>query len=410
MYQHSYFYAAKLQIQYHHFTPDEKLVRLISVNRRLKILISCGEPSGEMYAIHLAAELKVYFPNAELYGIGTAELQKAGVKLVACSNELAIIGVLGIFTHLPALLKIYHKVHHFIKTERPDLLITIDYPGFNLDLAKFAKRYGIKTLYYISPKIWAWRQSRIRAIKRSVDLMAVIFPFEVEFYRQFNMPVTYVGNPLLKILKKVPDKLTAKKKLGFGSEAELVALFPGSRSSEIKHLLPIMLKAAELLYHEFPTLRFVLPVARSLRPELFASVIPRFLPLKLLTADENYLAAKAATAAIAASGTATLEIALLETPLILAYKLHALEFWIAKHLVKIPYVGLGNILAQRKIIPELLQHDATPEKIATEIRRLLIDKNYHAQKITELVALKSSLTDFPSTELITLIQQLIYLN
>ena len=377
------------------------------MNSRPKILISCGEPSGEMYATHLATELKNTFPNAELYGIGTKELQKAGVKLVAHSDDLAIIGVLAIFTHLVAFFKVYRKVRHFIKTEHPDLLITIDYPGFNLSLAKFAKRQGVKTLYYISPKIWAWRQYRIHTIKRFVDQMAVIFPFEVDFYRRFNMPVTYVGNPLLKMIQNVPNKIEAKKSLGFKPEAELVALFPGSRRSEIKHLLPIMLKAAQLLHEKFPNLQFVLPIARSIPKELIVPLVPASLPLTLLTAEENYLAAKAATAVIAASGTATLEVALLETPLILTYKLSDLEFWLAKHLVKIPYVGLGNILVQREIIPELLQKDATPKKIANEIHRLLTDKTYYTQKIADLSAIKSNLTDFPHTELITLIQQLL---
>ncbi|MEI8054850.1 MAG: lipid-A-disaccharide synthase [bacterium] len=355
------------------------------------ILISVGEPSGDMHAADLVQAVKKIVPNTKFYGMGGNLMRDAGVDIIIDAGELSIFGGLEIITKLSKIRQAFRIMQDALLRNKPDLLILVDYPGFNLRLAEFAKEAGVKILYYISPKIWAWNQGRIEIIKKYVDIMAVIFPFEVDFYKKLGMPVIFVGNPLLKTVKPKLTHDAARQSFHLDPNCKTIGLFPGSRKSEIKYLLPIMLIAAKLLKNQNPNLQFLLPQANSitlddLQPYLQSS------PVKIrIIKDQNYDVMQVCDAIIAASGTATLEIALMAIPQVIIYKKSWLEYQIARHLIKIPYVGLCNILANKKIVQEFLQYDATPNNIAKEIEKILNDANYREEMIANLIQTKKLL-------------------
>lgn len=355
-----------------------------------KILISAGELSGDMHAANFVKAVAKTAPHIKFYGMGGDLMQKAGVDLIVNSNDLSVIGGLEIITKFTKIWHAFKAMKHAIYRDKPDLLLLVDYPGFNLRLAKIAKKAGVKVLYYISPKVWAWHQSRVKTIKKCVDLMAVIFPFEVDFYNKYQVPVKFVGNPLLNIVIPKLSLPAARQTFNIDPNCKTVGLFPGSRLSEIKRLLPIMLDAAKILKEQDLHIQFLLPQAPSitdddLQPYLHASAIK-----PMIIKEQNYDVMQVCDAIIAASGTVTLEITLMEIPLVIIYKMAWWEAQITKRLIKIPYVGLCNILAGKKIVPELLQDDATPEKIADEISKLLNDDDYRKMMICNLSTIKNS--------------------
>lgn len=355
------------------------------------ILISVGEASGDMHAANLVQAVKKIAPNIQFYGMGANLMRNAGVDIIIDANDLSIVGGLEVITKFPKIRKAFRIMQNALEHNKPDLLILVDYPGFNLRLAKIAKKAGIKVLYFISPKIWAWNQGRVEIIKKYVDKMAVIFPFEVDFYKKFQVPVTFVGNPLLEIVKPKLTREAAQQAFLLDPNYKTIGLFPGSRKSEIKYLLPIMLEAAKLLKNQNPNLQFLLPQAGSitlddLQPYLQASstkiqVIP----------NQNYDVIQVCDAIIAASGTVTLEIAIMTIPEVIVYKKSWLEYQIAKRVIKIPCIGLCNIIANKKIAQELLQYDATPENIAKETEKILNDANYREEMIANLANTKNLL-------------------
>ncbi|MDR1057381.1 MAG: lipid-A-disaccharide synthase [Coxiellaceae bacterium] len=356
-----------------------------------RVLISAGELSGDMHASNLVQTVTKISPYIRFYGMGSKLMQKAGVDIIVDSSHLSIIGGLEIAVKFIKLASAFLTMRNTIHRNKPDLVVLVDYPGFNLLLAKIAKKAGVKVLYYISPKVWAWNQSRIKTIKKYVDMMAVIFPFEVEFYNKYQIPVQFVGNPLLKMVTPNLSQEVAKQLFNISSKYKTVGLFPGSRLNEIKRLLPIMLKAAKILKEQNPNLQFLLSQAPSitnndLLPYLHASSIkPRII------SGQNYDVMQSCDAIIAVSGTVTLEIALMEIPLIIIYTMSWFEYKFAKRLIKIPYIGLCNILANKKIVPELLQYDATPSKIAEAISNILNDENYRKKMILNLQSIKKTL-------------------
>lgn len=365
---------------------------MIKTKINQNILISAGEASGDMHAANLVRAVGKIAPNIKFYGMGSSLMQSAGVKLIVDSGNLSIMGWFEIILKFSKIRKAFSDMQNALYHDKPDLLILVDYPGFNLRLAKIAKKAGVKVLYFISPKVWAWKQSRVKKIKKYVDMMAVIFPFEVDFYKKFQVPVTFIGNPLLDMVKPKLTLREAQKTFNLDLNCKTIGLFPGSRKGEIKRLLPIMLKTAELLKNKNPNLQFLLPKASSitiddLNPYLQTSAIK----LNIIS-NQNYDVMQACDAIIAASGTVTLEIAIMAIPLVLIYKTSWLEYQIVKRLIKIPYVGLCNIIANKKIIQELLQYDASPENIATEIEKILHNSNYRDEIIANLNKTKELLS------------------
>lgn len=370
------------------------------------ILISVGEASGDMHAANLVQAVKAITPNTHFYGMGASLMQSADVDIIVDANELSIVGGLEIITKFAKIRQAFRIMQDALLHNKPDLLILIDYPGFNLRLAKFAKKAGVKVLYYISPKIWAWNQGRVEIVKKYVDMMAVIFPFEVEFYKKFGVPATFVGNPLLEMVKPKLTRDAAKQAFNLDPNYKTIGLFPGSRKSEIKYLLPIMLKAAELLKKQNPNLQFLLPQANSitlddLQPYLQSNSIE----IRIIK-DQNYDVMQVCDAIIATSGTATLEIAIMAIPQVIIYKKSWLEYQIARHLIKIPYIGLCNILADKKIVQEFLQYDVTPENIATEIAKILTNASYREEMIANLNQTKKLLESDKQENIAELVMQL----
>lgn len=372
-----------------------------------KILISAGELSGDMHAANLVQAVIKKAPHLKFYGMGGDLMQKVGVDLIVDARSLSLIGGLEIVTKLAKLVSAFFTMKRAILRSKPDLLILVDYPGLNLLLARVAKKAGVKVLYYIGPKVWAWHQSRIKTIRKSVDMMAVIFPFEVEFYNKHKIPARFVGNPSLKMAVSKLSQDAAYKLFNIDPKYGTIGLFPGSRLGEIKRLLPIMLDAAKILKENNPKLQFLLSQAPSitnndLQPYLQSSVIkPK------IVSEQNYDLMQVCDAIITASGTATLEIALMATPLIIIYTMPWFEYQFAKRLIKIPYIGLCNILANKKIIPELLQYDATPQKIATEITKILNDEHHQNRMINNLKSIKTILANKEQQDVSQLVVELL---
>lgn len=359
--------------------------------KQTQIFISTGEASGDMHAGNLIKKINQLEPNIIFSGMGSKAMRAAGANIIIDSTDLAVIGGIEVLYHLKKILHAMNTIKQVLRNNRPDLLILIDYPGFNLRLAKIAKRMGIKVLYYISPQIWAWHQSRVKKIRKYVDIMAVVFPFEVKFYREANVPVTLVHHPLLDTVKVSMDKKTTQNTFGIDPQKITIGLFPGSRKNEIKYLLPVMLHAAVLLKNKYPHSQFVLPLASSLSESDVKPYLEQVSTNVSIIKNQPYNLANICDAIIATSGTVTLEIALLSIPMVIVYKLTNLTYWIVKQIIKIPYIGLCNIVAEKKIVPELIQHEATAQNIATTIEKILDDAEYRKTMIAELQRVRQKL-------------------
>ena len=354
-------------------------------------MLLAGEASGDAHGAEVALQLQQLSPGIRLSGMGSTEMQQAGVELFFDSRDIAVVGIVEILKHWGDIKQAMKRVKHQLETTRPDLLILIDYPEFNLKMARHAKSLGIKVLFYISPQIWAWRPKRIHKIGRSIDHMAVLFEFEVDYYRRANIPVTFVGHPLVDKVKTSDQLHQLRTHIGIPETATVVGLFPGSRHSEIHKHLELLLETAQLMQQQQPDLHFVLPVASSLN---LADIEQRCSPYGLnltLTRDHLYDVIANCDAIASCSGTVTLEIALLEIPLCIIYKTSALSYQILKRLITIDQIGLANIIMQREIVRELIQHEATPQKISAELFRLLDDAPYRKRVIEDLKQVRQSL-------------------
>lgn len=341
----------------------------------LRIGMVAGETSGDMLGAALIAALRRHAPNCEIRGIGGTQMQAAGMQIDYPASRLAVRGYWEVLRHLPGLLAIRRSIRHTMLTWRPDVFVGIDAPDFNLDLEASLREAGVRTVHYVSPSIWAWRMERLVKIKSAVDHMLLVFPFEREIYAEAGIPATYVGHPLADAIELAPDRSAARRALGFADEATLIALLPGSRESELSYMAPLFLEAAERLLRQHGDWQFVLPlandeVAQRWR-ERFKDAVTR-LPLKVLSGDARG-AMTAANAVLAASGTATLEAALLKRPMVISYRVSALSYRLMWRQRRLPYVGLPNILAQSFVVPELLQDEATPERLTNAIETLLAD-------------------------------------
>lgn len=367
-----------------------------SIKKHKRVFVSVGEASGDFHASNLVRGVKKILPDTEFYGMGGKLMRQAGVEIIVDSTDLAVIGGVEILARFTSIMRAMQRVKHELKNNSYDLVILVDYAGFNLRLAKIAKKLGIKVLYYISPKIWAWHQSRVKKVKKYVDMMAVLFPFEVKFYTAAQVPVTLVQHPLLSIVKPQMEIKQAKELFKLDPNAPVVGLFPGSRKGEIKRLLPVMLKTAQLLKARYKNIQFVLPIASSLTEK---DLDPHFrtidnddiLSIKIIK-NQTYDVANVCDAVIAASGTVTLEITLLGIPMVIIYKLSALTYRILKMIIKVKYIGLCNIVAEKKIVQELIQDHANSISISNEIIKILDDKEYREQMVSELRSIKDKLS------------------
>ncbi len=358
-----------------------------------KIVIIAGEESGDIHAAVLIQQLKARFSNIEISGIGGKHMQNAGATLI---YDLARYGVTGI-TEVVRFLRILHKAFQAIKAhlkaQKPDLLILVDYPGFNLRLAKYAKRkLGIKIIYYISPQIWAWKGNRIHLIKECVDKMAVIFPFEKTIYEKAGVPVSFVGHPLVEKIPSAIDLLASRKKLHLPTQKMVIALLPGSRNNEIEKHMPILQETAVLLDKQLPNLHFVLPIAETINVEKIKAYFANQ-NLSLTYSQGNAIDCMAAADfVIVASGTASLECALLEKPMCIIYKSSLLTYIAAMRLIKVKFLGLCNLLANKMVVPEFLQYDCNAIELSQYILNFCNDLNQPQKMINQLSDIKESLS------------------
>ena len=340
--------------------------------------IVAGEASGDLLGSHLMAALKKRHPDIEFVGIAGPRMMAEGAKSLYPMEQLAVRGYFEVLRHYWGLLRMRRELIRFFQKNPPDLFIGIDAPDFNLELETRLRRRGIKTLHYVSPSIWAWRRGRIHHIRRAASHILCLFPFEKPIYDQAGIPATYVGHPSADMIPLENDVAAARVELKLNKTGLVVGLLPGSRQSELDYMADIFVKAAMQIVREVPDVQFLVPLVSRETREKFEQAIYRNnaheVPFKLLF-GHSHMAMAAADGLIVASGTATLEAALLGRPMVIAYRMSAWSWPIMKRMGYLPWVGLPNILAGRDVVPELLQKKATPEALADELLRMVFDKN-----------------------------------
>jgi len=324
--------------------------------------------------------------------MGAGNMRAAGVEILVDSSRLAVVGITEVLTHYREIKAALRVLQEIIRTRRPDLLILIDYPDFNLRFAATAKRAGVKVLYYVSPQVWAWRPGRIKKIGQLVDMMAVVFAFEVPFYERANVPVRFVGHPLVDEARPSMMRAQAVAHFGLKLDAKIIGLFPGSRWSEINRLMPVIVESSKLLRARFPDAQFILPIAPGLDRSSVDAYLESTVPPVVLVEDTSiYDVIQVCDAIITASGTATLQIALMATPMAIIYRVSRLSYWIARHLVTVKHIGLANIVARQRVVREFIQDDVRPQAIADEIERLLTDEAYAEAMRRDMAGIRAAL-------------------
>ena len=360
-----------------------------STSNKPCVAIIAGEASGDQHGAKLVKALLKKQPELFFCGIGGPALRQAGVRIVLDAAELTVVGITEVLCKIPGILKGMGVIKKLLKSLKPDLLILIDFPDFNLHIAAGAKKLGIPVLYYISPQIWAWRRGRGKRIGKLVDHMAVILPFEEQFYQEFDVPVTFVGHPLLDdALPPVGQAL----KVGI-QDPPVIGLVPGSRENEITRLLPIMLEAGDILKKRLKHVRFVISQAISVDRKLIQTIVDRHPGWEDVdvVSDGVERVFERCDGIVAASGTVTLQAAIYGTPSVIIYKVSPVSAWLARILVRVPNVGLVNLVAGRELAPELLQDDATGDNIARAIQNMLEDEDQLNQLRRRLIALRDVL-------------------
>ena len=335
-------------------------------------MISCGEPSGDLYAGALAVEIRRREPDAAIFGLGGQRLMAGGGELLADYRGLSVTGLVEALRVVPQSLSVLHRLVEAARVEKPQALVAIDFPDFNFRLASAVKKLGIPVVYYISPQLWAWRKSRMRVIKRIADRVLVIFPFEEQLYRDAGVPVQFVGHPLVDLARAQEPRDAFLKEIGLDGSKPIVALLPGSRPNEVERLLPLIRDAVKHIAARHPGTQFVIARAPSLDDRLFADVKwePAD-PVTVLARTDDVLAI--ADVVIAASGTATVQAALHGCPMVVIYRLSPLSYRLGRRFVHLDNVAMVNLIAGRRIVPELIQDECTPESIADETLSLLRD-------------------------------------
>ena len=350
--------------------------------KKIVVGIVAGEASGDLLGSHLMAALKEARPDMQFIGIGGAKMKSAGMEVMFPMEKLAVNGYIEVLRHYRELVGIRRTLRAHFLANPPDLFIAIDAPDFNLDLELALKQHGIPTIHYVSPSIWAWRGERIHKIKRAVSHMLALFPHEPKLYQQAGVPVDYVGHPLADMLPEQPNRAEMRETMRIPLHAKVFAFLPGSRQSEVKRLAHTYIETAKLILKALPDARFLVPLISRETRGIFEQALydcdAQELPIALLFGHAQD-AMIAANGVLVASGTATLEAALLKRPMVITYRLNTLSWWLMKPKGYQPYFGLPNILCERFVVPELMQDDATPENLAQALLNLVNDKNAVAQ-------------------------------
>jgi lipid-A-disaccharide synthase len=350
-----------------------------------KIMLVAGEVSGDLHGAHLVEAIHRIDPEVQFFGVGGEGLKRRGMKLLYPAHSLSVVGLTEVFIKLRSILEALQRLKKSIDQERPDLVILIDFPDFNLRLAKIAHRRGIPILYYISPQVWAWRPKRIKLIARLVKKMVVLFPFEVPLYEAAGVDIEWVGHPLLDIVKPTLPQEVAFQQFGLDPKRRTIGLLPGSRKHEVERLLPPLLASAHLLQKEIPDLQFIIPLAPGISKTILSSQMKNIsVPVKVVEGF-TYDVMNLSELLITASGTATLEGAILGKPMVIVYKVSLPSYWIGKRLIRVNHIGLVNLVAEKEIVPELIQKDVNPERITEEALRILKDPILR-QRMTESMA------------------------
>ena len=346
-------------------------------DKQLTIALVAGETSGDILGAGLIRTLKKHHPNIKFVGIAGPLMQTEGCQAWYEMDELSVMGIVEVLGRLRRILAIRRDITKRLIDLKPDVFIGIDAPDFNLSLEGKLKQAGIKTIHYVSPSVWAWKQKRVFKIKRNTNLILAFLPFEKAFYDKFDVPCRFIGHKMADDIPLEPDQTAMRQQLGIPVDCQCLALLPGSRHAEVTLLSEPFLKAAQLLRDKFPDLHIVVPLVNSKRRAEFEQIKAEIAPeLKLQLLDGHAREAMiASNAAILASGTVALECMLAKCPMVVGYKMKAFTFWLAKKLIKTPYVSLPNILAGKEIVPELLQHDCTPENIANHVLPFLEGDN-----------------------------------
>lgn len=356
-----------------------------------KIMLVAGEVSGDLHGAHLVEAIQEIEPEIQFFGVGGEGLEKRGMKLLHHVHSLSVVGISEAFRKLRTALKILRELKKAMEQEKPDLIVLIDYPEFNLRLARIARKKGIPVLYYISPQIWAWRPGRVRSIAKLVRKMVVLFPFEVPLYQAAGVDVEWVGHPLLDIVRPSLPKEEAIEQFGLDPAQKTIALLPGSRIEEVARLLPPLLDSTILLRKKMPELQFIIPLApgisgTNLHPILRDGPVP----IRVVNGF-GYDVMALSDLIITASGTATLEAAILGKPMVIVYKVSSLTYWVARALIRVKHIGLVNLVAGKEIARELIQEEVNPERIAEEALRLLKDPVLYEKTIESMAGVRQGL-------------------
>lgn len=358
----------------------------LPVAKPYSIMLVAGEASGDMHAATMVKTLRQQHGEQAFAfkGMGSTQLKACGIDLLVDSSDIAVMGIVEVISHYPKIRRAMRRLQQELRVSPPDLLILIDYQEFNFRLAAFAKRQGIKVLFYVSPQVWAWRPGRVKKIGQIIDMMAVIFPFETRYYEAEQIPVRYVGHPLANKVKPMMSKEQAQSMFSLNPTLPTIAVMPGSRMSEVTRLLPVLLKTISLIRKKLHDAQFILPVAGNLnRGEIERVVNDSRLPI-IVIQGATYDAINVADHVILASGTATLEVACLYKPMTVIYKISPITYHLVKKLVNISHFSLVNIVSQKEVVKEFIQDRAQPYLIANDALNLLEDDTRRDQMIEQL--------------------------
>jgi lipid-A-disaccharide synthase len=349
----------------------------------MKVMLSCGEPSGDLYAGALTTALRQREPGVEVFGLGGERLRSAGGRLEGAYDGLSVTGLTEAIGVLPRSYAMFRRLVGAARTVRPDVFVAIDFPDFNFRLMAAVHRFGIPIVYYISPQLWAWRPGRMQTMKRFVDLVLVIFPFEEQLYAKEGVPVRFVGHPLVDLTHVTQPRVAFLRDLGLAPESPTVGLLPGSRPNELRQIVPTLAAALPMIRYKLPEVQFTIAAAPNLPDSLFAPLLSAGSgsdgPSPVLVRDRTDDVLAAADMVITASGTATVQAALHQCPMVVVYRLSPLTYRLGKPFVKVDMYAMANLVAGERVVPELIQDDFTPERVADEAVALVVDRQRHAR-------------------------------
>ena len=354
-----------------------------------RVMMIAGEASGDLHGAGVVRELHARVPSVEIYGIGGDRMRQEGMELVEHISAVSFMGFAEVVKHLPTIRSVEKQMESLLAIRKPDVLVLIDYPGFNLRFARKAKKVGVKILYYISPQVWAWNKKRVKKMKGVVDRMKVVFPFEVDLYRREGIDVEFVGHPLVETIGCSSTREEFCTARGLSPDRRLLALLPGSRKQEVEKILPTMISAA-LRLQQSHDVQTAIGIAPALGQNFLKQFVPGGSSIKFIE-HGTYDLMKHADAAMVTSGTATLETGWFATPMVVVYKTSSLTYLIGRLLIDVPYIGLVNIVAGKKVVPEFIQHEMNANNLANAVGRILDDPSYAAAMRSELSEIRQNL-------------------